>query len=240
MDELNQKIANYAPSDETVQLIHNTKVLFLVGPAGAGKDTIKERLLADPRYRNVVSHTTRAPRLNHGELEVDGRDYHFVDTSEAKRMIDAQEFVEIKQVHGGNLYGTSAAELKIAHDNQQIALNDIEVQGVAEFKAIDQSVMPVFLLPPSFDDWQERLQLRYGEMVEENDYIKRMRTAIDELQVFLEAGYYIGVVNDSIDATVEHIKHIAEGEPQTEEEIKAAQTLAQSLLAATQAKLEQI
>lgn len=237
---ITQKIANYAPSDETITLIRDTKVLFLVGPAGAGKDTIKEKLLADTRYHDIVSHTTRAPRLNHGELEVDGREYHFIDLAEAERMIDARAFVEIKQVHGGNLYGTSVAEIQAAHDNQQIALNDIEVQGVAEFKSIDPSVMAVFLLPPSFDDWQDRLQRRYGETVEEDDYTKRMNTAIDELQVFLETGYYIGIVNDSLDETVERIKHIAEGEPQSATDAEAARTLAQSLLAATQAKLEQI
>ncbi|HEY1064071.1 MAG TPA: hypothetical protein VGE30_02105, partial [Candidatus Saccharimonadales bacterium] len=78
MDELTQKLADYRPSEQALQLIRDTKVVFLVGPAGAGKDTVKHHLLADSKYRDIVSHTTRAPRLNHGEIEVEGQHYHFV------------------------------------------------------------------------------------------------------------------------------------------------------------------
>ncbi len=38
--------------------------------------------------------------------------------------------VEAKFVHG-TVYGTSAAELKLAHDNNQVAITDVDVQGVA-------------------------------------------------------------------------------------------------------------
>lgn len=240
MDDLTQKLADYAPSDEALELVRNTKVMFLVGPAGAGKDTVKHQLLTDPKYKDIVSHTTRAPRLNHGEMEVDGREYHFIDQVEVLRMLNNQEFIEAKQVHGSNVYGTSVAEIRTAHDQHLIALTDLEVQGVAEFKAIDPSIIAIFLLPPSFEIWQDRLQKRYGEMVEHDDYIKRMRTAIAELQIFIEAGYYTGIINDSLDTTIAQIERIAAGEAQSPAKAKAAEQLAQQLLAATQSKLEHL
>ena len=63
--------------------------LILVGKAASGKDFLKDRL-NNKGFTIGVSHTTRLPRNN----EVNGEDYHFVELSEFKKMIDAGDFIE--------------------------------------------------------------------------------------------------------------------------------------------------
>ena len=195
------KLAAYEPDTPAKQLIKETPILLLVGPTGAGKDSLKDRLLETGEFHHIVSHTTRRPRINHGILEQDGREYHFIDKAEAEKMLDEHGFVEAK-IYSGNLYGTSVAEIQAAHDEGKTAMTDIEVQGVAEYKALDPGVMAVFLLPPDFQIWQERLQRRYGDVVDAEDSRIRLQTALQDLGQLLKTDYYVAVINDDLE--VEH------------------------------------
>jgi len=201
-------LKNYKPSQTVVDLIKATPILLLVGPTGAGKDSLKDRLLETGEYHHIVSHTTRPPRINHGVLEQDGREYHFIDMAQAREMLQNQTFVEAK-MYSGNLYGTSVAEIQAAHDEGRIAVTDLEVQGVAEYKAIDENVMAVFLLPPDFETWQARLQRRYGDVVDAVDHRLRLQTALDELTELLTTPHYTAVVNDNIDEVLEEVRAYA-------------------------------
>ena len=128
MDTLEHLITNYQPSDAAIDLVRNTHITLLVGISGAGKDTIKKRLLADSDYRDIISHTTRAPRSNNGVPEVADVDYHFIDEAEARRMVEGQEFIEAKYVHG-TVYGTSVSELRQSYDQRKIAITDVMFRG---------------------------------------------------------------------------------------------------------------
>ncbi|HEY5152503.1 MAG TPA: hypothetical protein VII55_00865, partial [Candidatus Saccharimonadales bacterium] len=133
---LARKLSAYRPAQSTAELIKKTPILLLVGPTGAGKDSLKDKLLATGDYHHIISHTTRPPRINHGVIEQDGREYHFIDAHKAKKMLDDQALIEAK-IYSGNLYGTSVAEIQAAKDEGKIAMTDIEVQGVAEYKTLD-------------------------------------------------------------------------------------------------------
>lgn len=208
-ETLQSLLETYSPSAKTVELVRSTPIVLLVGISGAGKDTIKHRLLETNEYHHIVSHTTRAPRENHGVFEQDGVDYHFISKEQAADMIRRGEFVEIKQ-YSGNIYGTSAAELQKAHDAGRIAVTDIEVQGVAEYKAISENVIAEFILPPSYDEWQRRLLSRYGDKgPDAADLAKRMDTAICELKEALSKEYYHFVINEDIDEAVRIVDRIA-------------------------------
>ena len=66
-------------------------LIVLSSPSGAGKSTIGRLLLeADDNITMSVSATTRPKRPG----EVEGVDYHFVDTAEFERIISADEFAE--------------------------------------------------------------------------------------------------------------------------------------------------
>lgn len=209
-DSLAQKLAQYQAPESATELIQSTQIVFLVGVAGAGKDTIIGELLKSGQYHYIISHTTRKPRYNHGILESDGLDYHFIDFAEVEDMADNQEFVEVKKVHS-NVYGTSIAEIQAAKDKSEIAINEIDVQGIAEYRAISNTVLPIFILPPSFEVWQDRLKKRYGDVVDEDDLRERLMTARNEIEEALRKDYYEFVINEDLHKTIQVVDSVAHG-----------------------------
>ena len=226
--DLARKLSTYRPTTATVELIKKTPILLLVGPTGAGKDSLKEHLLTTGGYHHIVSHTTRPPRINQGVPERDGREYHFIDDATAKKMLDEQAFIEAK-IYSGNLYGTSVAEIQSAHDEDKIAMTDIEVQGVAEYKTLDPGVIAIFLLPPNYDTWQTRLRRRYGDVVDAVDTRRRMQTAQEEIEQLLNTDYYVALINDDLDATFKQVQSIAKTKPRPTIDDSAAREVAKRL-----------
>ncbi len=225
---LARKLSDYSPDESTVELIKDTPVLLLVGPTGAGKDALKDKLISTGDYHHIISHTTRQPRINHGVVEQNGREYYFINKATAKKMVDDHELIEAK-IYSGNLYGTSVAEIQAAHDEGKIAMTDIEVQGVAEYKSLDPGVMAVFLLPPDFKTWQERLQRRYGDVVDFADARLRLQTALNEIEQFLITDYYIPVINDDLETTFQRIQAITSSKNHSPRDESKARAIAKKL-----------
>lgn len=237
MNEIDQLIADYQPSDYVAELVRDTMITLLVGISGAGKDTIKKELLKKPDFRDIISHTTRAPRVNNGVAEVPDVDYHFIDENTAKMMIENREFIEAKFVHG-TVYGTSVDELKKSHDEQKIALTDIDVQGVSEYKELSQHVVAIFIIPPTYSIWRERLAQRYeSPEAFQAEWAKRRNSAIDELTHALEVPYYHFIVNDDLDRAVTVAEEIAHKPDVFHRKDDEARLKARDLLAAIQTSL---
>lgn len=165
-------------------------LLILSSPSGAGKTTLKNKLLeSHPDLRFSVSHTTRKPRKN----EEDGREYHFVDRESFQRMIRAGSFAEWAEVHG-NFYGTSLREIELAHDTHKGVVFDIDHQGARQIKAKLQDAIGVFILPPSMKELERRLRARASdddEVVE-----RRLRAAMGEISHYGFFDYLI--VNEDL------------------------------------------
>lgn len=227
-DNLIQKLTNYKVPKRAVELIKNTKIVFLVGITAAGKDTVIDQLLKSGDYHYIVSHTTRLPRYNHGMLEQDGNEYHFIDIRRAAEMLEKQAFIEAKLVHG-NIYGTSVAEIQTAKDKAEIAVSEIEVQGIAEYRAVSDTVLPIFLLPPDFPTWQERLLKRYDGEADPRELKKRMQTAKTELREGLEKDYFEFVINRDLGKTIEVVDEICHGEVSSRKN-EQAKEIARNLL----------
>lgn len=227
----------YTPSQKAIELVRSTKILLLVGIAGAGKDTLKHELLRDPRFKDLVSHTTRQPRINNNVAEIDGDDYYFIDETTAATMMRQQQFVEVKYVHG-TIYGTSVQELQSAHTENRIAVTDIDVQGVAEYKELSQDVRAIFVLPPDYQTWIDRLSHRYASVEAfEAEWPKRQASARKELRHALDCDYYQFVVNDTLATAVEAVIALDENPSlQTDDQIEAAKNVARTLLATIEAQ----
>lgn len=206
---IEQLVSEYKPTHEARTAIEQAKITLLVGISGAGKDTIKKALLdGEAGFCDIVSHTTRAPRHNAGMLERDGFDYHFIDEAEARRMLEQSEFIEAKYVHG-TIYGTSVHEVRQASE-QGIAITDIDVQGAVEYKKVSQDVIAIFIVPPSYETWTERLHQRYANEEEFlSEWPKRRSSAIKELTHALQMPYYHFVINDDPDRAVRVVDEIA-------------------------------
>lgn len=91
-------------------------LIVLTGRTASGKDTIQALLLSKyPNLARIVTTTSRKIR----EGEKDGLDYHFITEDEFKKKISGEDFLEYVE-YGGNLYGTTKAELEKALNKDTI------------------------------------------------------------------------------------------------------------------------
>lgn len=209
---LEQVIANYQMSPEASELVQQTKLLLIAGIVGGGKNTVINEMLKNRDYHEIISHTTRAPRLNHDVMERNGVDYHFITPEQAEKLLTDKAFIEVKYVHG-NVYGTSAAELRRAHEANKVAVTDVDVHGLTEYLDIKPDTHAIFLLPPSVETWLSRLERRYGNLEEHQAEItKRFQTAYQEISHIKQDPRFILVVNDDLETTVDRVTQIVRGE----------------------------
>jgi guanylate kinase len=132
-------------------------VFLVVAPSGAGKSTLVNALLAreGDAIELSVSHTTRPPRSG----EQNGREYHFVDVDEFMQRRAAGEFLESAEVHG-HYYATSRLWIEQRVLAGVDVLLEIDWQGARQVKAEFAHAVGVFILPPSIDALEARLQKR--------------------------------------------------------------------------------
>jgi guanylate kinase len=129
---------------------------MVVAPSGAGKSSLVNALLAkDSSIALSVSFTTRPPRSG----ESNGREYHFVDIAEFQRRKAQGEFLESAEVHG-NFYATSWREIESRLQANVDVLLEIDWQGARQVRLHFPGAVGIFILPPSFDALDERLQKR--------------------------------------------------------------------------------
>ena len=106
--------------------------MIISGPAGSGKNTVAERLMAEfPQVKRVITTTSRSPR---GQ-EVDGVDYHFLSPEQFEQDIADGKFYEYAKVHD-RYYGTSKKAVldSLAKGDDLILI--IDVQGANSWKKI--------------------------------------------------------------------------------------------------------
>jgi guanylate kinase len=175
--------------------------LYIISaPSGAGKTSLVKALVErDPRVEVSVSHTTRAPRAG----EVDGVNYNFIDVATFKNMVEAGEFLEYAQVFD-NFYGTSRGwvDEKLAQGIDVIL--EIDWQGARSVRAAFADAVTIFILPPSSEALEERLQGRGQDSAE--IIARRMRDAINEMSHYDEFDYV--VVNDEFSEALEDLATI--------------------------------
>jgi guanylate kinase len=131
--------------------------LFVVAaPSGTGKSSLVKAVLElDSRLAVSVSHTTRAPR---GQ-DQHGREYWFIDEPQFRGMVAQGDFVEWAQVHG-KLYGTSRSAIEARLAGGEDVVLEIDWQGALQIRTIFAHAVLIFILPPSWDELEQRLRRR--------------------------------------------------------------------------------
>lgn len=162
----------------------NSGLLLIVsGPAGSGKTTVCDRILAeDSGIQRVVTSTTRPPR----DGERHRIDYYFFDHDTFNAKVEAGEFYEHANVHS-NRYGILKSEIhdKLAEGND--LLLNIDVQGAATFRQAEREdpllrgkVVTIFIMPPGLEELESRLRHRSTD--QEDEIQRRLRVARDEMK----------------------------------------------------------
>jgi len=176
----------------------------VAAPSGTGKTTVCRRVVAsDENVVFSVSHTTRAPRAG----ERDGVDYHFASPEEFDRLVAAGAFLEWA-VYNGNRYGTSWQAIDAPLAAGCDVLLEIEVQGAAQVRARRDDARLIFLLPPSMEVLEARLQGRGTDSPEQ--VRNRLRVAREELAALGSFDY--AVVNDDLTRCVAAVREIIASE----------------------------
>jgi len=164
--------------------------IILSAPSGGGKSSIARALLArDTTLVRSISATTRKPRPG----DIDGKDYFFKSKNDFLKMISEGKLLEYSEIYG-NLYGIPKdfvkAQLHQGHD----LIFDIDTQGAQKLKTIlPNSVVSIFILPPSIDELRKRLEARNQDSPEEIDL--RINLAIKEIEQAKNYDYVV-VNND--------------------------------------------
>ena len=132
-------------------------MIILSSPSGAGKTTLVKLLSERKNFVTSISYTTRIPRSN----EVNGKDYHFVDTKKFKEMIRNEEFLEYAKVFK-NFYGTTKSNIFKELSKGNNVIFDIDWQGTSQIisQNLENKLLTFFILPPSREELFKRLSNR--------------------------------------------------------------------------------
>lgn len=175
--------------------------LFVISaPSGAGKSTLIARIRQIfPQIRYSISCTSRPPRKG----EAEAVDYYFVGTDKFRMMIQRDEFLEWKEVHG-NLYGTPVAPVNECLASARRMILDIDVEGAKEvFKKVPGAV-GIFITAPSMTVLEQRLRLRGTDS--EGSIRTRMINAAREME---QAGMFkYQIINADLEEAVEELAGI--------------------------------
>ncbi len=175
--------------------------LYIISaPSGGGKTSLVQALLAAvPQLEVSISHTTRPPRPS----EQNHLNYHFVDEPTFTTLIAQNAFFEHAQVFG-NYYGTSrqwvADKLRAGID----IILEIDWQGAQQIRTLMPDSISIFLLPPSWQTIQARLEGRGQDNPE--IIARRMAAARAELSHYHEYDYL--VVNEDFTTALLDLKAI--------------------------------
>lgn len=207
LDEFRRELASYKLSPAAAEILASTKLVLLVAPTSSGRNTIIQELLKTGEFHFIISDTTRQPRVNNGILEQNGREYWFRTEAEFLSELRLGEFLEAAIIHNQQVSGISIRELKKARDDNKIAITDVEVVGAGHIQSAKPDALVIFMVPPTFDIWLERIHKR-GQMPAD-ELKRRLTSACKEFEAALANDYYRFVLNDTISGTAAEVQAFA-------------------------------
>lgn len=182
---------------------HN-KAIVITAPSGAGKTTLVKLLLEE---RNDLAFSISACTRKKRELEVDGKDYHFLTPDDFKNKLSEDAFVEWEEVYTDMFYGTLKSELKRIWAENKTVIFDIDVKGAVNIKKqLGDQVLTIFIKPPSKEELYFRLK---GRGTETEETIKK-RYDRSVLELAFEHQFDTVIVNDNLPLAFDELNEVVE------------------------------
>ncbi len=229
-EQFERTLFNYQVSESGKALLAGLRLVLLGGPSAVGRNTIIDQLVKTGDYRLLVSDTTRQPRSNDGVPERNGVNYWFRSEELVLDDLKRGEFLEAEIIHNQQVSGISLRELKRVVKENKIAITDIEIGGFNNIMSSKPDTIGILVLPPSFEEWLNRLHLRTN--MPEAEILNRLHTGV---RIFSEAVSQSPakiVINDQLTRTVNEIDALANGAQ--EANVATKLNLARELLRQTQ------
>lgn len=218
-------LSMYKMNEEALKAFKECSFSVIAGPAGAGKDTIRNKLVADNKghYHSVISTTTRDPRLG----EIDGVDYHFRQVDEIKNGIKEGKFFQAALVHNQQISCLSIEEIEKL-DINQVGVSILIVQTEAELSQIKNDIRTVFVVPPSLEEMKRRMNI--GRTLTDEEEGRRLKAAHNELIFALNENRYQCLVNDNLSDACSVVHNFLQSKIRNELEDKKAREIIEEIL----------
>ena len=178
------------------------KLIIFSAPSGSGKTTIVRELLKHyPQFEFSISATSRAPR----GVEQNGVDYYFLSQEEFAAKVASDSFVEWEEVYAGTCYGTLKSEMERIWSKGNVIIFDVDVMGGINLKKIfGEAACSIFIMPPSIEELQKRLEGRGTDAPE----VIAKRVAKAEFEISKAPEFDNKVVNDDLATAVAETRAI--------------------------------
>ncbi|XP_059416315.1 disks large homolog 1-like isoform X6 [Carassius carassius] len=191
----------YVLSYETVaqQEVSYARPVIVLGPM---KDRINDDLISEfpDKFGSCVPHTTRPKR----DYEVDGRDYHFVNSREQmEKDIQDHKFIEAGQ-YNNHLYGTSVQSVREVAEKGKHCILDVSGNAIKRLQLAQLYPIAVFVKPKSVENI-----LEMNKRLMEEQGRKTYDRAVKLEQEFLE--HFTAIVQgDTLEEIYNQVKLIIE------------------------------
>uniref|UniRef100_A0A9J8CJL9 Disks large homolog 1 n=1 Tax=Cyprinus carpio carpio TaxID=630221 RepID=A0A9J8CJL9_CYPCA len=191
----------YVLSYETVMQheVSYARPVIVLGPM---KDRINDDLISEfpDKFGSCVPHTTRPKR----DYEVDGRDYHFVNSREQmEKDIQDHKFIEAGQ-YNNHLYGTSVQSVREVAEKGKHCILDVSGNAIKRLQLAQLYTIAVFVKPKSVENILE-MNKRLTEEQARKTYDRAMKLE----QEFLE--HFTAIVEgDTLEEIYNQVKQIIE------------------------------
>jgi len=175
--------------------------LYIISaPSGAGKTSLVAKLLELDSHISVsISSTTRAMRPG----ETNGVNYHFLDIETFQSRIEQGDFLEHAEVFG-NFYGTSKSAVQSQLATGKDVILEIDWQGAQQVRKLMPEAVGIFIMPPSREELQRRLNNRGTDS--EEVIAGRMAEATQEMSHYNEFDFI--VINNHFDTALKELHSI--------------------------------
>jgi len=201
---------------------YNGQLYIFSAPSGAGKTSLVEALLQAVSGIEVsISHTTRAMRPG----EINGVHYHFTNTVGFEKMIETSAFLEHAKVFD-NYYGTSQQAVEEQLSEGEDVILEIDWQGAQQVRKLMPYAISVFILPPSREALEQRLNARGQDSAE--IIARRMQDATSDMAHYVEFDYL--VINDDFAEATRELSAIVLAQRQRIEVISQREQVALTAL----------
>jgi len=229
IQEFETILENYHVSGHALDVLSHTKLVVLVGLTGSGRNTLINLLAKNYDYHYLVSDTTRPPKMRDGVMEENGVQYFFRTEEEILQDLKMGEFLEAEIIHGQQVSGISIRELIRAGETNKVVVDEIEMGGAENIARVKPDTICIFVIPPSFEVWQDRFIKR--EHISETEYRNRIITSQRNIRLALSKPYYHFVLNDDLNTSAEVINSIVHTGQDLPERQAFARKTAEEILA---------
>lgn len=207
--QLKDTLNKYHISEEAKATLKNLRLVLLIAPTSAGRNTIIRHLLTTGKYHYIISDTTRQPRLNDGVLERSGKEYWFRTEEEMLADLISGAYLEAELIHNQQVSGISIRELEEAKQENKVAVTDVDLLGVHTVIKLKPDTFAIMVIPPSFAQWQDRIMRR--TKMSEIELSRRFETAYKIFADGLQNEFYRFVISENVEQSASIIDSIING-----------------------------